>query len=78
MAEALGALFKKAKEIGLIEGFEASGGGETVTHLQFADDTILFTSRWEEVATLKRILRCFQIVSGLKINLSKSFLVGVA
>lgn len=25
----------------------------------------------------KRILRCFQIVSGLKINLPKSFLVGV-
>lgn len=30
-----------------------------------------------EVAKLKRILRCFQLASGLKINLTKSHLVGV-
>ena len=54
------------------------GGGETVTHLQFADDTILFcSSNQEEVVNLKQVLRCFQLCSGLKINLSKSLLVGV-
>lgn len=64
--------------MGLIKGFEAHSGGEMVTHLQFADDMILFTStNWDEIVTLKRILRCFQMVSGLKINLSKSYLVGV-
>lgn len=44
-----------------------------VTHIQFADDMILFTStRWNEIVTLKRILRCVQIILSLKINLSKS------
>eukprot|EP00268_Persea_americana_P068178 TRINITY_DN94600_c0_g1_i1.p1 TRINITY_DN94600_c0_g1~~TRINITY_DN94600_c0_g1_i1.p1 ORF type:complete len:122 (-),score=6.04 TRINITY_DN94600_c0_g1_i1:163-528(-) len=39
---------------------------------------MLFSStNCDEIVTFKRILRCFQIVSGLKINLSKSFLVGV-
>lgn len=51
---------------------------EVITHLQFADDTILFSStRREEILALKRILRCFQLVSGLKVNISKSMLVGV-
>ena len=70
----MGALLLKAKEIGLISGFEVGSGVEVVTHLQFVDDTILFTStNWEEITILKRILRCFQLASGLKINLSKSF-----
>lgn len=58
-------------------------GEEVVTHIQFADNMILFTStRWNEIVTLKRtwneivtlhrILRCFQIILSLKINLSKS------
>lgn len=41
-------------------------------------ETILFSSAvLEEVALLKRILRCFELVLGLKINLAKSTLVGV-
>lgn len=49
-----------------------------VSHLQFADDTILFcNNNREEVANIKRILRCFQLMSGLKINFSKSSLCGV-
>lgn len=44
-----------------------------VTHIQFADDMILFTStRWNEIVTLKTILRCFQIILSMKINLFKS------
>ena len=50
----------------------------TITHLQFADDIILFSStRREDILALKRILRCFQLVSNLKINISKSLLVGI-
>lgn len=79
VAEALGALLSKTKNIGLISGFEVGGEVEAVTHLQFENDTILFTStRWEEITNLERILRCCQIALGLKINLSKSFLVDVA
>ena len=32
---------------------------------------------WQEVVVLKRILRRFELCSGLKINLSKSLMVGV-
>lgn len=39
------------------------------------EETILFTStRWEEIAELEKILRCFWIVSRLKISLLKSLL----
>lgn len=31
----------------------------------------------EELTSLKRVLRCFQLVSGLELNLLKSSLVGV-
>lgn len=78
VAEALGALLVRATDIGLVKGFEAVKNGKMISHLQFADDAILFCSaNEEEVFMLKRILRCFQLVSGLKVNLCKSSLVGV-
>lgn len=50
-----------------------------ITHLQFADDTIFFSSaNMEEVVALKRILTCFELSSWLKLNLSKSMMVGVS
>ena len=43
-----------------------------------ANATILFNStKWEEVVVLKRILRCFELSYGLKINLAESMMVGV-
>lgn len=74
----MGGSILKARKLSLISGFEARRGGEVVTHLQFTHVTILFTLiRWEEITTLKRILRCFQLALGLKIKLSNNFLVGV-
>ncbi|KAK2639301.1 hypothetical protein Ddye_027096 [Dipteronia dyeriana] len=44
----------------------------------FADDTILcLEPKVEYLLNAKRILRCFEIISGLKINFHKSFLVRV-
>ncbi|KAL7197974.1 hypothetical protein ACSBR2_020489 [Camellia fascicularis] len=41
--------------------------------MQFADDSILFCDAYlVEVENLKRILRCFEIISGLRINYHKS------
>lgn len=78
VVKALSVLFLKAKEGGFIRDFEVGRGEEAITHLQFVDDTILFSSsKWEEVVMLRTILRCFQIVSRLKINPSKSMLAGV-
>ncbi|XXG72211.1 hypothetical protein AAC387_Pa07g1359 [Persea americana] len=78
VVEALSLLLLKAKELGIISGFEIGHNGETITHLQFANDTILFTSsNREEVLALRRILCCFQLVSRLKVNISTSLLVGI-
>nr|GEU30042.1 RNA-directed DNA polymerase, eukaryota, reverse transcriptase zinc-binding domain protein [Tanacetum cinerariifolium] len=44
---------------------------------KFADD-VLFVGEWSEgnVKSLVRILRCYQLFSGLKVNLSKSCIYG--
>lgn len=40
VVEALGALFLKDKDIGMLKGFEASRGGKSVTHAQIEDNTV--------------------------------------
>lgn len=46
--------------------------------MQYADDTIIFSSNNLEMATnLKWVLTCFQQVSGMKINYTKSELIPV-
>ncbi|KAK3221692.1 hypothetical protein Dsin_008717 [Dipteronia sinensis] len=53
------------------------GNGEVhVSHLQYADDTILFLEpKTEFLVNSKRILRCYEMISGLRINFHKSFVV---
>ncbi|XP_052114148.1 uncharacterized protein LOC127745457 [Arachis duranensis] len=49
-----------------------------LSHLQFADDTILLCPPDEEtVRNYKRLLRCFEMMSGLSINFEKSNLIPV-
>ncbi|CAL5380958.1 unnamed protein product [Camellia sinensis] len=78
VAEGLNVLLSRAKEIGLVRGATVGPNDLAVSHLQFADDTILFCEAdWSELITIKRILRCFEIISGLKINFQKSVVCGV-
>ncbi|XP_016200148.1 uncharacterized protein LOC107641156 [Arachis ipaensis] len=49
-----------------------------LSHLQFADDTILFCPPEEEtVKNYRRILRCFELMLGLSINFDKSSLIPI-
>jgi len=49
-----------------------------LTHLQFADDTIIFGEKsWLNVCTMRAVLLLFEEVSGLKVNFNKSLLTGV-
>lgn len=71
----LGSMLGKAAEVGMFEGFSLGNGGPMVSHLQFVDDTIIFcdNSLWQ-IRLLKCVLRCFEVVSGLRLNLGKCIL----
>ncbi|XP_028052395.1 uncharacterized protein LOC114256899 [Camellia sinensis] len=76
--EALNLLLRRATEKGLFQGAIVGSQELSVSHLQFADNTIIFCERdLEEVKNLKGVLRCFEVMSGLKINYHKSVVCGV-
>jgi hypothetical protein len=73
VADALSEILLKAKEAGHLEGLVPHLVQGGLTHLQYADDTILFmTNNDQNVITTKFILHCFEAMSGLKINYQKS------
>lgn len=58
IAERLNLLLERAKSLGVIKGATVGSAGLKLSHLQFADDTILFcAAKWEEIVSVKRILR---------------------
>ena len=73
VTEGLSGLMREASEKKLFEGFPVGRNEAEISILQYADDTIFFgkASR-ENVKSIKVILRSFELVSGLKINFSKS------
>lgn len=72
VSEALSRMIKKA-EMGFISGFSMGVDQVMVSHLQFADDTMIFGDvDAKQVGYFRCILGCFEAVSGLKINLSKN------
>ncbi|XP_015972337.1 uncharacterized protein LOC107495679 [Arachis duranensis] len=49
-----------------------------LSHLQFADDNVLFCPPEEEsIKNYKRLLRCYELMSGLSINFDKSSLIPI-
>ncbi|XP_071674451.1 uncharacterized protein [Lolium perenne] len=73
VVEALASILDKAKEAGHISGLipHLIPGG--VSHLQYADDTIIMLQPDDlAIANLKYILLCFENMSGLRINFHKS------
>ena len=72
MMEVFSKMMKRAEGAGLLRGFRADGrrGGRVcVSHLLFADDTILFCNADEEqILHVWMLLLCFQAVTGLKVN----------
>ncbi|GKV25499.1 hypothetical protein SLEP1_g34934 [Rubroshorea leprosula] len=78
VAEGLNGIISSAASLGLFNGIEIGQCGMNVTHLQFADDTIVFgTASEENIWAVKSIMRIFEMVSGLKINFGKSVLMGI-
>ncbi|EOY17003.1 Uncharacterized protein TCM_036128 [Theobroma cacao] len=78
VAEAFSLLMDKRLELGACKRISIGSNRLQISHLQFTNDTMIFCK--QEVRGLintKRILRCFQAMSGLKINFCKSSLIGV-
>ncbi|KAK2642977.1 hypothetical protein Ddye_024740 [Dipteronia dyeriana] len=74
--EGLNVLLQRAQHLELIEGEGFEEDNVNITHLQFADDAILFLKpRMKFILIAKRVLRCFELASGLKINFHKSCVV---
>ena len=74
-------MMKRVEGTGLLRGFKADGrrgGGVCVSHLLFADDTILFCDANEEqILHVRMLLLCFQAVTGLKVKSLKSEMVPI-
>ena len=69
----------KAIDKGLVQGDDFGGVGINISHLQFTDDTILFLKpKVEYLINVKKIMRCFKLASGLKINFHKSNIVRIS
>lgn len=78
MVEGLSGAIRSAEERNLFTGFRVGNAGLSVSHLQYADDTLFIgEATVANLWTLKAILRSFELVSGLKVNFTKSSVMGV-
>jgi len=74
VVEGLAGLVRAALSKGFLEGIKVGYKGVEINLLQFADDTLFFCQpNLKTIFTIKVVLRCFEIVSGLKVNFHKSF-----
>lgn len=75
-ADVLSHMLIRAQEGGRIEGIQFASTAPRLTHLLFADDSLLFAKATEqEVYQLLDILNKFSLASGQRINTSKSGIV---
>ena len=81
MIEVFSRMVKRMEGAGLFSDFRVDGKrgrGECVSHLLFADDTILFCdAKVEQVLHVRLLLLCFQAVTSLKVNVAKSEMVPI-
>lgn len=77
VAEGLNIVINEAVHQGYFKGIKVGDNDVNLHHLQYADDTIFF-GEWSlrNAKNLKRITKCVQDASGLKINMSKSKIFG--
>ncbi|KAE8702415.1 hypothetical protein F3Y22_tig00110482pilonHSYRG00005 [Hibiscus syriacus] len=80
VGELLNLMISKAVDRGLFQGFVIGESENSVrlTHLQFADDLIIFCqASLSQIKNVKRVLRIFSVMTGLHLNLAKSKLFGI-
>ncbi|GJX16600.1 RNA-directed DNA polymerase, eukaryota [Tanacetum coccineum] len=69
--------FSRVVDDGLFKGFQLHGS-VNISHLFYADDA-MFIGEWSEQNShnIVKVLNCFHLASGLKINIAKSQVLGV-
>ena len=77
--EVLSRILKKTENCGLLRGFHAgpyNSIGVRISHLLFANDTILFcdASR-DQLLSIRLAMTCFQAFTGLKVNADRKSVV---
>lgn len=78
IAGSLNFILVKTEQVGWLNGFEIIPGGSKITHLQFANDTLVFLKHDQHsIDHLRNILIWFEIISGLKVNFHKTSLMPV-
>ena len=81
LMEVFSRMLRRVEGAGLFRGFKVAGrrgGGECVSHLLFADDTILFcAANVEQILHIRLLLLSFQVVTVLKVNVHKSEIVPI-
>jgi hypothetical protein len=79
--EVLSRMLRRSVERGFIKGFQVGRdlhSSVCVSHLLYADDTILFCdANPEQLLYIRMVLTCFEAVTGLKVNMSKSEMVPI-
>jgi hypothetical protein len=77
--EACSRMAKASVDHSLFSGFAVGARGSEqvhILHLLFADDMLVFSgASLDQVQAIDYLLICFELVSGLKVNLAKSILV---
>ncbi|GJV57216.1 hypothetical protein Tco_1458221 [Tanacetum coccineum] len=74
----LHALTRKAEVLGLFKGASIGRDNMCISHLMYVDNVIFFGEwSWVNAHNLVSMLRCFYLVSRLKINIQKSNVLGI-
>ena len=76
VVEVLSRLLHTASSGGLFRGLKVRKDEVHISHLQFADDTIVMCeAQLDYIRNVKKLLQGFQAISGLKVNYQKSGLL---
>ncbi|KAL4183078.1 hypothetical protein AMTRI_Chr11g96370 [Amborella trichopoda] len=78
VVEGFSLMLKRIEQRSRFNGFKVAVGGPIISHLQYIDDTLIFCdANADQAQAISLFLRCYEVTIGLKVNFSKTIVVGV-